>query len=189
LQYWATKFFTIPRRDTWDHSLVSLMLTYLVDEHSAVPAPIAWKYLIENFPPLAAEFLRLPPHRSRSHYQTQPFRHQLKTCCLSNAMHEQNINLPVCVSVTLSVNSPTPTGQTALWRLQVRPLYVCVSVTLSVNSPTPTGQTALWRLQVRPLYDAYRSDRSMDFFTVHSLKDADLRKDVPFGVSMMNNHI
>jgi len=32
---------TIPRRDrpTWDHSLVSL--TYLVDEHSALPAPIA----------------------------------------------------------------------------------------------------------------------------------------------------
>ena len=32
--------------------------------------------------------------------------------CLSNAMHGQNINLPVCVcvSVTLSVNSPT--GQT-----------------------------------------------------------------------------
>ena len=28
LQYWATKSFTIPRRDTWDHSLVSL--TYLV---------------------------------------------------------------------------------------------------------------------------------------------------------------
>ena len=32
--------------------------------------------------------------------------------CLSSAMHGQNINLPVCVcvSVTLSVNSPT--GQT-----------------------------------------------------------------------------
>jgi len=26
-------------------------------------------------------------------------------------------------------------------------------------------------------------------FTVDSLKDADLRKNVPFGVSMMNNHI
>ena len=26
-------------------------------------------------------------------------------------------------------------------------------------------------------------------FTVNSLKDADLRKDVPFGVSMMINHI
>jgi len=26
-------------------------------------------------------------------------------------------------------------------------------------------------------------------FTVDSLKDADLRKDVPFGVSMMNNNI
>jgi len=43
-----------------------------------------------------------------------------------------------------------------------------VSITLSVNSPT--GQTP------------------QQIFTVHSLKDADLRKDVPFGVSMMNNH-
>jgi len=40
-------------------------------------------------------------------------------------------------------------------------LHVCVSITLSVNSPT--GQT---------------SQRS---FTVDSLKDEDLRKDVPFG--------
>jgi len=46
---------------------------------------------------------------------------------------------------------------------------VCVSVTLSVNSPT--GQTPQW------------------IFTVDSLTDADLRKDVPLGVSMMNNHI
>ena len=69
----ATKFFTIPRRDTWDHSLVSL--TYLVDEHSALPAPIAWKYLISNFLPSAAELFRLPPHRSGTHYQTQSFRH------------------------------------------------------------------------------------------------------------------
>ena len=46
---------------------------------------------------------------------------------------------------------------------------VCVSITLSVNSPT--GQTP------------------QRIFTVDSLKDADLRKDVPFGVSMMNNHI
>jgi len=46
---------------------------------------------------------------------------------------------------------------------------VCVSVTLFVNSPI--GQTL------------------QRFFTVDSLKDADLRKDVPFGVSMMNNHI
>ena len=73
-QTWATKFFTIPRRDTWDHSLVSL--TYLVDEHSALPAPIAWKYIISNFPPSAAELFRLPPHRSGTHYQTQSFRHQ-----------------------------------------------------------------------------------------------------------------
>jgi len=48
---------------------------------------------------------------------------------------------------------------------------MCVFVTLSVNSPT--GQTP---------------QRN---FTVDSLKDADLRKDVPFGggVSIMNNHI
>jgi len=39
-------------------------------------------------------------------------------------------------------------------------LSVCVSVTLSVNSPT--GQTP------------------QRIFTVDSLKDADLRKDVPF---------
>ena len=66
--------------------------------------------------------------------------------CLSNAMHGQNINLPVCVC-----------------------LSVCVSVTLSVNSPT--GQTP------------------QRIFTGDSLKDADLRKNVPFGVSMMNDHI
>jgi len=44
-----------------------------------------------------------------------------------------------------------------------------VSVTLSVNSPT--GQTP------------------QRIFTVNSLKDADLRKDVLLGISMMNNHI
>jgi len=63
--------------------------------------------------------------------------------CLSNAMHGQNINLPVCVC-----------------------LCVCVP-SLSVNSST--GQTP------------------QRIFTVDSLKYADLRKDVPFGVSMMNN--
>ena len=52
-------------------------------------------------------------------------------------MHGQNINLPV-VS-----------------------FCVCVSITLSVNSPT--GQTP------------------QRIFTVDSLADADLRKDVPFG--------
>ena len=52
-------------------------------------------------------------------------------------MHGQNINLPVCVC-----------------------LSVCPS-SLSVNSPT--GQTP------------------RRIFTVDSLKDADLRKDVPFG--------
>jgi len=53
-------------------------------------------------------------------------------------MRGQNINLPVCVC-----------------------LSVFVSVTLSVNSPT--GQTP------------------QRIFTVDSLKDADLSKDVPFG--------
>ena len=58
---------------------------------------------------------------------------------MSNAMHGQNINLPVCVCVC-----------------------VCVCVRhLSVNSPT--GQTP------------------QRIFTVDSLKDADLRKDVPSG--------
>jgi len=59
--------------------------------------------------------------------------------CLSNAMHGQNINLPVCVCVCLCV---------------------CLCVTISVNSPT--GQTP------------------QRIFTVDSLKDADLCKDVPF---------
>jgi len=60
--------------------------------------------------------------------------------CLSNAMHEQNINLPMCVCLCVCV---------------------CVSVTLSVNSLT--GQTP------------------QRIFTADSLKDADLRRDVPFG--------
>ena len=46
---------------------------------------------------------------------------------------------------------------------------MCVSVTLSVNSPT--GQTP------------------QRIFTVDSLKDADLRKDVPFGGLDDKNHI
>jgi len=57
--------------------------------------------------------------------------------CLSNAIHGQNINLPVCVCVCVC---PSP---------------------LSVNSPI--GQTP------------------QRIFTVDSLKDADLREDVPFG--------
>ena len=47
-----------------------------IHEHSALPAPIAWKDLISNFPPSAAELFRLSPHRSGTHYQTQSFRHQ-----------------------------------------------------------------------------------------------------------------
>ena len=46
---------------------------------------------------------------------------------------------------------------------------VCVFVTISVNSPT--GRTP------------------QRIFTFDSLKDADLRKDVPLGVSIMHNHI
>jgi len=61
---------------------------------------------------------------------------------LSNAMHGQNINLPLCVCVCVCV---------------------CVSVCPSHFLST--------RLQVRPLNG---------FFTVDSLKNADLRKDVPF---------
>jgi len=54
------------------------LLTYLVDEHSALLASIAWSrpYLISNFPPSAAELFRLPPHRSGTYYQKQSFRHQ-----------------------------------------------------------------------------------------------------------------
>ena len=48
-------------------------------------------------------------------------------------------------------------------------MCVCASVTLSVNSPT--GQTP------------------QRIFTLDSLKDTDLRKDVSFGVSMMNTYI
>ena len=55
-----------------------------VAEHSALPAPIAWKYLISNFPPSAAELFRLPPHRSGTHYQTQSFRHQHCGCFSTN---------------------------------------------------------------------------------------------------------
>ena len=61
-------------------------------------------------------------------------------------MHGQNINLPLCVC-----------------------LFACVSVTISVNSPT--GQIP------------------QRIFTVDSLTDADLRKDVLLGASMMNNYI
>jgi len=54
-------------------------------------------------------------------------------------VHGQNINLPgVCVCLSM-----------------------CVSTTVSVNSPT--GQTPQW------------------IFAVDSLKDADLRNNVPFG--------
>ena len=69
-------------------------------------------------------------------------RHRLRNYCPSNAMHGQNINLPMCVSLCVCVS-------------------ICVSVTPFVNSPT--GQTA------------------QRIFTVDSLADADLRKDVPFG--------
>ena len=80
-------------------------------------------------------------------------------------MHGHNINLPVCVclSVCLYVPHNDQLGRThfphnvSLARIGV---CVCVSIALSVNSPT--GQTP------------------QQIFTVDSLKDADLRKDVPF---------
>jgi len=58
-------------------------------------------------------------------------------------------------------------------------LSVCVSICVSV---CVCVRHTFCRL-------AYRSDPSTDFFTVDSLKDADLRKDVPFGVSVMNDHL
>jgi len=77
-------------------------------------------------------------------------------------MHGQNINLLVWVCVCLYVR-PSVCLSVCL------SVCVCVSVTLSVNSPT--------------------CQTPQRIFTVDSLKDADLRKDVPFKVSMMNNHI
>jgi len=62
-----------------------------------------------------------------------------------------------------------PMLRNALAEYKFTCVCVYVSVTLSINSPT--GQTP---------------QRN---FTVDSLKDADSCKDVPFGVSMMNNHI
>jgi len=69
-------------------------------------------------------------HRISIHYPFTILAHM--SFCLSNAVHGQNINLPVCVYVTLSDN-------------------------------LPTGQTP------------------QRIFTVDSLKDVDLCKDVPFG--------
>jgi len=50
-------------------------------------------------------------------------------------------------------------------------MYVCVCVSVTPSVDSPTGQSP------------------QRIFTVDSLKDADLRRDVLFGVSMMNNHI
>jgi len=50
---------------------------------------------------------------------------------------------------------------------------VCVRVSVTLSVDSPTGQTPQRIFTV----------------TVDSLKDADLRKDVPFGVSMMNNYM
>jgi len=74
-----------------------------------------------------------------NHSAVCPRKTKPTTFCLSNAMHRQSINLPLCVCLSLCV---------------------CVSVTLSVNSPT--GQIP------------------QRIFTVDNLKDANLRKDVPF---------
>jgi len=91
--------FTIPRRDTWDHSLVSL--TYLVDEHYALSALIAWKYLISNFPPSAAELFRLPPHRSGTHYQTQSF--GINTAVVPAPIENFYFNDPLFISTVIVV--------------------------------------------------------------------------------------
>ena len=101
---WATKFFTIPRRDTWDHSLVSLTYLIDVDEHSALPAPIAWKYLISNFPPSVAELFRLPPHRSGTHYLTQSFRHQHCGRSSTNNWKLFYFNDPLFISTVIVVS-------------------------------------------------------------------------------------
>ena len=82
--------------------------------------------------------LEVTQDHSNLYYSKAWVRFTILYCCLSNAMHRQNINLSVCVC-----------------------LSVCVSITLSVNSPT--GRTP------------------QRIFTVDILKDADLRKDVPFG--------
>jgi len=60
-----------------------------------------------------------------------------------------------------TLNSTIPYQCYAWTEYKFTCVCVCVSVTLSVNSPT--GQT------------------SQRIFTVDSLNDADLRKDVPFG--------
>jgi len=78
-------------------------------------------------------------------------------------MHGQNINLPECICPCVRVC-----------------VCVCLSVCLCVR-PHHMVRHTFCQL-------AYRSDPSTDF-TVDSLTDADLRKDVPFGVSLMNNHI
>jgi len=86
--------------------------------------------------------------------------------CLSNAVHGQTINLPVCVCVYVPHNDQlgrTDFRHNALSPQCIVGMYRCVSVTLSVN--WPSGQTP------------------QRIFTVDSLKDADLRKDVRFWVS------
>ena len=83
-------------------------------------------------------------------------------------MHGHNIYLPVCVCLSVCVYVPhndqlgrTDFPHNALSPQCIVGTYRCVSITLSVN--LPTGQTP------------------QQIFTVDSLKDADLRNDVPFG--------
>ena len=105
------------------------------------------------------------------------------SCCLSNAMHGQNPNINRGRYVPASVCRGKATRGEAACRgghglashavLATRPSgghsqykFICVclcvcAVTLSVNSPT--------------------SQTHQRIVTVDSLKDADLRKDVPFG--------
>ena len=78
------------------------------------------------------------------------------------------MDTPVCVCLSVRVYVPhndqlgrTDFPHNALSPQCIVGTYRCVSITLSVNSPT--GQTP------------------QQIFTVDSLKDADLRNDVPFG--------
>ena len=86
LQHWATKSFTIPRRDTWDHSLV--LHTYLVDEHSARSActnrlevPYFELSTIGGraFPLAASQIWNSLPDTVVSASTLLSFQHQLKT--------------------------------------------------------------------------------------------------------------
>jgi len=88
------KSFTIPRRDTWDHSLV--LLTYLIDEHSALPAPIACMKVPyfklstiggRAFPVAASQIWNSLLDTVVSTSTLRSFRHQLKTFFISTILY------------------------------------------------------------------------------------------------------